>query len=150
MINQPFAPSTVWFLFATPYKYEDLEATSVVQFDETPKGVFASKQEIFKNIDMLHEELRKSVAGSKGSAQEWALKIIDGERQWRSLVDFGNQIEIQFARFDDGRVLDKQPVGKPPLWLEDKKVTMEIWEDQSYYKNIYDGSDVYCFVEVIL
>lgn len=165
MINQPFAGQAVWFVFITPYNYSNIDWENFereIVFNESPIYLLSSEKEIFETMDLESKEFREKTKnniknfqkakGDNSTSISMLQKIIDTKHIWRRVLDFANQPPIQFAGIDDnGNTFDKQKIGELPKWLKySKKVTMEIWEDQYYYNKIYDGNDIYCFMEVVL
>ena len=154
MINQPFAGQTVWFLFIAVFNYDKTDWENYgrpVIFNQTPLGMFSSKKEILKSIDLDHQETKKEIANIKqGITPPWQQKILDTKYVLKR-VGFGNQPQIQFWGVDEnGNKYEDYPIGEPPSWIKSKRVTMEIWEQEYHYNNTYDGGDVYCFMEVVL
>jgi hypothetical protein len=165
MINQPFAGQAVWFVFIAAYNYNDIDWENFekqIVFNESPIYLLSSEKEIFETMDLESKEFREKTKnniknfqkakGDNSTSISMLQKIIDTEHIWRRVLDFANQPLIQFTGVDDnGNTFDKQKIGELPKWLKySKKVTMEIWEEQYYHNKIYDASDVYCFMEVVL
>jgi len=158
MINQPFAGQTVWFLFISVFNYDKTDWENYgreVIFNQTPLGMFSSKKEMLKSIDLDHQHpwlpdrIKKDIANGKQISPRWQ-KILDTKYVLKR-VGFGNQPQIQFWGVDEnGNRYEDYPKGEPPSWIKSKRVTMEIWEDEYHYNNTYDGGDVYCFMEVQL
>lgn len=161
MINQPFAGQTVWFLFISVGNYSNTDwenYDSAVFFNQTPIGMFSSEKEILRTVESesdklkkrIEERIKKLLMEGEQIPIEYT-KIADSHKIWRRVLDFGNQPQIQFWGVDEnGTRYEDHPIGEPPSWMKSKRVTMEIWEYQNYYKNLYDESDVFCFVEVVM
>lgn len=165
MINQPFAGQTVWFVFIAAYNYSDIRWENYkreIIFNESPIYLLSSEKEILETFELegkeFKENLKKNIKNARvksGDQKEYInrlQRIVESKHIWRRVLDFANQPPIQFAGVDDnGNTFDKQKIGELPKWLKySKKVTMEIWEDQTYFNKIYEHSDVYCFMEVVL
>lgn len=159
MINQPFAGQTVWFVFISVFDYSKTDWEKYgreVIFNQTPVGMFSSQKEILKFIDSesqrVTDRIKKDIANRDASEipHQWK-RVLDSKHSWKRVLDFGNQPQIQFWGVDENKnKYEAYPIGEPPSWIKSKRVAMEIWEDQIYRNKIYDASDVYCFVEVVL
>lgn len=144
MINQPFAPSTVWFAFICRDDLSDDSKKGLENLDgeivffNSPVGVFGSLPEIIKTMD---SENRRWQMETSAIGEDWAKELVkkNSDRRYRRVLDFGNQPKVTFKDGDFNKY-DK------PDFLQSKEITqMEVWEVISGL-----GVDVYCFLEVRL
>lgn len=163
MINQPFAGQMVWFVFISPYDYKDTEwedITIPISFFPTPVGVYSSKENIFKTMDLENKEFRevtknnikraRLAEGDNTKAINIWQKILDTEHFWQQ-IPLQQVTKIEFTESPRSRILPKENPEALPKWLKSKRITtMEIWQNQYYYNKIHDGSEAYCFMEVVL
>ena len=142
MINQPFAPSTVWFAFISRYDLSDDSKKGLenrdreIEFHNTPIGLFGSLHDIIKTMDSENERWR---AKTSAIGDNWAKELVrkNSDRRYRRVLDFGNQPEVTFMD-EEGNETDE------PNFLRSKEITQkEVWEVISGL-----GVDVYCFLEV--
>ena len=164
MINQPFAGQTVWFVFIAAYNYNNIDWENYereIIFNSNPMYLLSSQKEIFETFELEGKEFKENIkerlkklspSDENKKSRDIYQKLVGSEWYWRRVLDFANQPLIQFAGVDDnGNTFDEQKIGELPKWLKySKKVTMEIWDHQSYHNKIYEESDVYCFMEVVL